>query len=552
MIRSVTRVLLVSACLASVVGLSVPADAQKRVAPLAAAVAVAAAPLACPTSPSAALGKDFSGQTLAFANFSRMDLTNAKFTGATLQAVNFIGANLTGADFSGARFVAGPNAAAGAAPPVDFTLARLDGACFIRASFAAPVYFTHTSLTCTDFSATDLSNGHAIFGDSPLRYVPPASPTSCRTAFRQATMNCEFIDAWRDFDLTGAGIGACRAQFAGRDFVKAKMAGVDFGGAVLDGSSFTEADLARAHFADASLQCNKTRCVDFASAKLQGADFTRANLTGANLTNAFLANNAAAGDPSPATMAYAHLKNVNLSKAQLTAVDFTNANFYGDLSANASGGCAIVAGFTSGCASAQGATLVGTIFSGAYLYGVDFAGATIAGAEFSAAVLIGANFSGATLKLDANGKTTSFRGAYLQGSNLDAAQTLQADLSQAFFDFNPDGNLIRVLLDGRLHNSFACGNGGCAPPTRTDVCVLVAYPATTVPAGSAQINCPDGATAAPLGCGAPGAANRRWMSPWDIGAPPQQPPAWYRNAATYTPATPDADACRGLRPVYPW
>lgn len=543
MIAALCRALLGLAWFAAIV-VSLPADAQKRVAPL----AVSAAPLACPTSPATAVGKDFSGQSLAFANFSRMDLTNANFKGATLQGVNFIGATLTGADFSGAKFIAGANASR----PGDFTLAKLDSACFIGATFAAPTYFTHASLSCTDFSATDLSTGNAIFGDAPLRYVPPAGPTSCRTAFRQATMNCEFIDAWRDFDLTDARIGACLTQLTGRNFVKAAMAGVDFSGAVLDGSTFTQADLALAQFANASLQCTKTRCVDFASAKLQGANFTRANLTGANLAGAFLANNAAAGDPSPATMAYAHLKNVNLSYAQLTAVDFSNANFYGDQSANAAGGCAIGAGFTSGCASAQGATVVGTIFRGAYLYGVDFAGATISGADFSAAIAVGANFSGARLELDANGKTTSFRGAYLQGTNLDMAQTLQADLSQAFFDFNPDGNLIRVLLDGRLHNTFACANGACTPPTRTDVCVLVAYPATTVPAGNASITCPDGAAAAPSGCGAPGATNRRWASPWDIGAPPQQPPAWYRNAATYTPATPNADTCRGLTVVIRW
>lgn len=547
--RFLRHVLLGSACLAAIVGVSLPADAQKRVAPLA---VVVAAPLACPTSPSAAVGKNFSGQTLTFANFSRMDLTNAKFTGATLQGVNFIGANLTGADFSGAHFVAGPIANANAARPGDFTLARLDGACFIRATFAAPTYFTHTSLTCTDFSATDLSTGNAIFGEAPLRYVPPAGPTNCRTAFRQATMNCEFIDAWRDFDLTGAGIGACLGQLTGRNFVKAAMAGVDFGGAVLDGSTFTQADLARAQFANASLQCTGTRCVDLTSTKLQGANFMRANLTGANLAGAFLANNAAAGDPSPATMAYAHLKNVNLSYAQLTAVDFSNANFYGDQSANAVGGCAIGAGFTSGCASAQGATMVGTIFTGAYLYGVDFAGATISGANFTAAIAVGANFSGAKLTLDANGKTTSFRGAYLQGTNLDAAQSLQADLSQAFFDFNPDGNLIRVLLDGRLHNTFACAKGGCTPRTRADVCVNVPYPATTVPANNAPITCPDAAAAAPSGCGAPSATNRRWASPWDIGAPPLQPPAWYENAATYTPATPSAHTCPGLSPVYLW
>ena len=522
-----------------------PADAQKRVA--AAVVAPATAPLTCPGSPSTAAGKNFSGQTLTLANFSRIDLTNANFRGATLKGASFIGANLTGADFSGAHFVDSGSPAR----PADFTLAKLDSACFIGATFAAPTYFTYASLTCTDFSATDLSTGNAIFGDAPLRYVPPTGATACRTAFRQAAMNCEFIDAWRDFDLTNARVGACLAQLGGRNFAKASMGGVDFTGAVLDGSTFTQANLALAQFAGASLQCTTTRCVDLSSAKLQGANFTRANLTGANLANAFLANDAAAEKWSPATMAYAHLKNVNLSYAQLTAVDFSNANFYGSTAATVAA-CALAGGFTSGCASAQGATMVGTNFKGAYLYGVDMTGATISGADFSAAIAIGVNFSGAKLTRDANGKTTSFRGAYLQGTNLDLAASLQADLSQAFFDFAPSGNLIRVLLDGRLHNTFGCAGGACRPPTGADVCVFVAYRATTVPTRNAPITCPDGAAAGAAGCGMPGAANPRWASPWDISAPPEQPPAWYTNPATYAPATAAAQTCHGSNPMVGW
>ncbi len=47
--------------------------------------------------------------------------------------------------------------------------------------FNGPTYLTNANLTCADFSRIDLSNGNAIFGESPLEF--DRSRTECRTAF---------------------------------------------------------------------------------------------------------------------------------------------------------------------------------------------------------------------------------------------------------------------------------------------------------------------------------------------------------------------------------
>jgi uncharacterized protein YjbI with pentapeptide repeats len=514
----------------------------------------------CTSAPSG--GQDFSGQLLEFPNFSRMDLTNANFEGATLKGAVFIGANLTGASFRNARFV-------DTASPVrttDFSFARLDSACFYHASFAAPTYFTYATLTCTDFSSTDLAGGQAIFGDEPLRYSM-APDGSCRTAFRQSSMNCEFVDDWRNFDLSGARVDQCRQQLADRDFSNAVMNGLNFSSMVLDGSNFAGANLMRAVFTGASLQCvavgSAQQCVDMSKAQLQGAELSRANLTGATLAGAFLSSNPDAGEPNAASFTSAHLKNVNLSNAHLSGVDFSNANFFGTLGSNPSGcGTSGGAGFTVNCATASGATMTGTKFNGAYLYGVDFSGATISGAAFDGAVLVGANFSAAQISTDSNTATrTSFSRAYLQGTNLDLAKSLEANLSDAFLDFNGSGNVMNVLLNGRNHNVFPCPASGCNPATVANVCVRAGYNLTTVPAGNTLITCPDGQPAG-SGCGDARASidplgpNRRWQSSIDIRNPPELPPAWYRNDATYTVRTPSTDAAfcggPGNPPVFAW
>lgn len=498
-----------------------------------------------------------SGQTLMTPNFSHQDLTNANFAGATLIGAVFIRANLTGANFNGAIFQGVPT---NPAQTPDFTFADLTNATFVGAKFQAPTYFAYATVTCADFSQTDISNGNAVFGDEPLIY---ATSDTCRTKFQSTTMNCEFIDDWHAFDLTNAIVTACLSQLSGRNFDRALMAGVNLDNAILDGTIFTHANLSQAQLRGASLQClastsgGAPQCVDMSNAQLQGAKLDNANLSGASLYNAFLSNNVNGSITEAATLTQAHLRNVNLAFAQLSGVNLALANFYGSTPANNQNGCATTGsnytGFTAACASAHGATMSGTTLTDTYLYGVDFTNASILGVDFSRAVLAGANFSGATISTDTNGGVTKFIGAYLQGTNLDLATTLsQADLTNAFVDFRAGGNLVSVNLNGPDHNAFACSTPStCNPATGQNVCVWVRYPVTTVPAANTTITCPNGSSGG-SGCGVadPSGGNAAWRSGLVIGSPPDPgpPPGWYSNDATYTSKALNSALCGGLGP----
>jgi uncharacterized protein YjbI with pentapeptide repeats len=489
--------------------------------------------------------KDFSNKTLSWCNFSGRDLTGAKFSGATLTGVVLIRATLTGADFTNAVFANSNNPVL----PNDFTMADLTQAVFRTAKFQGPTYFTYATVTCADFSQTDISNGNAVFGNQ-LDYNPSANCTAPpnRVRFQGTTMNCEFIDNWRDFDLTGANVTACLAQFAGRNFSNAMMGNVNFTNAILDGVNFNSAHLEGAVLNNASLQCQQTpgNCVDLSSAQLLGANLNKANLTGASLHLAYLSNT---NGGAAATVTNAHLKNVNLSFAQLSGVDFTAANFYGNHPAN-SAGCKTTgeryAGFTITCASAFQANMVGTRFPNAYLYGVDFRNAIISGVSFENAVLVGTNFAAATIGTNPTSSApTTFHGAYLQGTNLDSATTTSLELGDAYVDFAQGGNQIYIYLSGAVHNGFACSTPStCLPPTGQDVCVWIRYPVTTVPAGNTVKTCPD-ESPGPCGPADPSGNTTRWKSTWTIGAPPEPPAGWYSNQATYTPAAPNNLICNG-------
>ncbi len=481
------------------------------------AMTAGAADVACPPA--------CKGQTLTTPNFSHQDLANADFEGATIVGGVFIRANLAGAKFTNARFQ-GVESHPTQTP--DFTFANLTNATFVGATFSAPTYFTYATLTCADFSQTNLANGNAVFGDEPLIYTYDRDkPDACRIKFQATTMNCEFINDWRNFDLGGANVRACLRLLAKRDFSYAMMPRVDFSGAYLAG-------------------------VNFSHAQMHGANLSRANLTGANMGNVFLSTGA--NGTGAAILESAHLKNVNLSKAQLSGVNFTNANFYGTNAANSSQ-CAIVKGFAQECATAKGATITGTSFTGAYLYGVEFTNAHIKGATFTGAVLTGANFAGATVEgYPGSGAATLFSQAHLQGTNLATTMT-GVDMTDAFLDFGSGGNGLAIMLSGSLHNAFACGPSPCAPATGSDVCVAATYNLpTSVPAGNATIICPDGTTG---NCGVAGAAGWKSSLSLKIGtAGNGTPQGWYQFwPASYTPQANSKDVCNGAQnqpPVFPW
>jgi uncharacterized protein YjbI with pentapeptide repeats len=154
--------------------------------------------LTCPAV-AAPTDRSYRGQTIQNGNFAYRDLSNADFSNATLVAPYFAFANLTNANFEGAVFLSEDGSPTAAS---DFSFANLHKSCFIGARFTGLTYFTSASLTCTDFSKTDLTNHHAIFGGADLAF--DRGRTDCRLAFRFAKMDCEFLNEWRFLDLTGA------------------------------------------------------------------------------------------------------------------------------------------------------------------------------------------------------------------------------------------------------------------------------------------------------------------------------------------------------------
>jgi uncharacterized protein YjbI with pentapeptide repeats len=473
---------------------------------------------ACSTSVAAPSGEDFSGQDLSWKNFAHGDLRNANFAGATLTGTVFIRANLSGANFSNATV----DDSKDATRPTDFSFANLTGACFKGASFNGLTYFTYATLTSADFSASKrLAN--AVF-DPSLTFARDHLP---RPAFRQVTLNCDFIDAWKDLDLTGADISACSKALAGRDLSGADMASVNFAGMDLAGVKLRGATLSGATFTRATLEG-----ADLSGSHLYGATLANANLEGANLSRAFLTNNLP-DFPAAANLAGAYLKNVNLANAQLSGADLSNASFYSSVAV----GQATCATDVSprNCASVSRATLNNTRFAGAYLYGVDFTEATIQGVDFANAVVIGSNFAGANLLVDSRiGTDVGFTGAFLQGANLAPATLSGTSLQSAFVDFRREGNILHLLLDGH-HTNFP----GWKKPGQS-VCVVVGYAApTTVPTRNSTLTCPDGGPAAPSGCGPTEAGNTRWNNGVDIAQ--VSPPGSYFFDATYTKKA--ADIC---------
>ena len=509
--------------------------------------------LTCPAA-TAAPGNDFHGQTIAGGNFSYRDLTNANFSNTTLIAPYFAYANLTGANFQGAIFI---NQSSDLTKVSDFSFANLQRACFLGARFDGLAYFTSATLTCADFSKTDLSNQNAIFGPETLNF--DRNRPDCRLAFRSTVMDCEFVSEWRFLDLSRADIKACSTQLAGADFSGAKLNGVNLEGANLDGTKFVRADLSQAILNQTSLQG-----ADLSYATLLGAHLNRANLTNATLYHAFLSNDTQSGISNAAQVRRSHLKNVNLSYAQLSGVDFTYSNIYGDNPAAASicktalsrnqcsqSGSANYEGFTCGCASAHGALLTKTSFAQAYLYGLDLTAAQAQGLNMQGAVLTGGNLNGAAIATDPlSGAASTFFRAFLQGTALEGAQiNNQPTFEDAFVDFSPFGNTVYIFLDAANHNEFKCN--GCSPPTGTNVCVVVNYPTPTrVPNGGPQLTCPN-RFLGDCGPATPNGSNTNWKSGiTNLAAPPNGvPSAWYETNSTYIPAAADLNSvCNGQGP----
>ena len=518
---------------------------------------------ACPASLVAG-GRDYHGLTLTLCNFNRANLRNANFSGATLSAVVFIKADLTGADFSNATIADSRNPTF----PTDFSFANLTNAKFVKTVFTGPTYLTYATLTCADFSQTDFSNGNAIFGDSPL--VIDTSQ-SCRTKFRQATMNCELLAQWNKLDLTDAVISACVSQFqtvngkpgynfsggiySGVNFDKLDLTGSQWAGTVLERASFQGATLDNAtglngtvgnpsRLSAAKFNNASVKNVDLSNAQLYGANFTNANLTNSNLAGAFLSANTAAVPPIETAARFdgAHLKNVNLANARLQGASFQFASFYGSFggatptfpcTSNTSQ-CTTPTGFTCACATASGADLTGANFSNAFLFGVDFSGAStvVNGTSFGSAILTGASFAGARFQVN-GGAAPNFTQAILSGAIFSSnANLVNASFSNAFVDFGAATNSVAgnalFLLLSTDYTRFRGWTGTATP------CVVTSYAVNTAVPSGVSLTCPNGNSTV-CGAGTPTPnANPNWKSLIPIVR--SNPVGWYFADATYDKA----------------
>lgn len=539
----------------------------------------------CPPS-LVANGHDYHGLTLELCSFAGQDLTNANFAGATLIGVVFIKARLGGADFSGATFADSGNATL----PTDFTFADLSNASFSRATFGGLTYFTHATLSCADFSHTDLTTPNAVFGPSPLRIDKDARCTAprTRTSFAYAVMNCEFVADWDLLDMSHAtGLQACQAQLVGHDFSNALLDFADLSDMDLSGTTWTGASLRRADFQGSKLDGAKgldggsntllaganfidvsAMKVDFGGGKLNGADFSRAELQGANFAGATLINDPK--DPlGPITQAGkfdgAHLKYVNFSGATLNSVSFKYASLYGDMDGAPPSSCQTdtsscsSTGWTCSCATLANADLTRTDFSNAFLYGVDFSSdngnTKINGTTFSGAVLVGANFQGAAFGIDTSqgGQATTLDGAWLQGVNLEGADLTGVSMAGAYVDFgvlNADGSTrpgSRLALQLTTNHTRFRNWAGSATP-----CVHVeSDDASDLPTDIGSLTCPDGGLYA-TGCGdllprdntaSAAPTNPRWFGgtvPSAVGIV-----GWYMRQSTYEDAAASTAQCNG-------
>jgi uncharacterized protein YjbI with pentapeptide repeats len=384
-------------------------------------------PSPCPASQSAG-GHDYHGLTLTKCNFNGRDLRHADFTGATLDAVVFVHADLSDADFSGATLKD-----SGRALPTDFSYANLTRAKFIGAKFEGRTYLTQATLDCTDFSKTDISQGHAIFGDHALTL---GDPQVCRTRFQHAVMNCEFVAQWNRLDLTSADLSRC--------LPKAMLMGLDLSNAMLDNVNLYQANL---------------EGTTLNGAQLHGATLSQVNLKNAKLIGAQLGI-PPGGQPSgqrPATLIGAYAPGVDFTNADLRSVDLTGAHLYRSATRRVD--------FT-------GARLDSADFSQALLPEAVFTG-SLTSAVFNQAVLVNAVFPGADLT------NAKFVGAYLQGTDFSGTARIVgaslgdsavSDRAGAWSYTDKDGTPTVYGYKASVLGAFATLEGATCPSATPSPC----------------------------------------------------------------------------------
>ena len=132
----------------------------------------------------------------------------------------------------------------------------------------------------------------------------------------------------------------------------------------------------------------------------------------------------------PASLNGALCADTQASAAKLRGVSLCSVRWYGDASTLAN-------------ADMEGASLQNSL-----LAHNNFTKAFLSGADFSGAILIGADFRGCTINHGVDGRSTSFRGAQLQGVTFDQCAVLDADLYRAGVSTSEGVPLLRLPSSG--------------------------------------------------------------------------------------------------------
>lgn len=416
------------------------------------------------------------GIDLSSQDFSGFDFTGAFFTNADLGGTDFTGANLSGAIFSSSG-------------------TRLE-----------QTDFSGSTLACTSFLKADVSVASS-FADSVF-----TEDFSCYLDLEGATIDFATFDAadWRYFDLTGS------AMTNVPDTLSSLSAPLDLSGIILSSVQWLAGkNLDYANFGCyASQEHQDSLCPEpngtAVCSTLQGTVLTKASLRktcfrDAAMEGSFLSfTNLDSADMSGVqlqaltggkvgTLDGAFMRNVNLSEANLTGVSATNISFY------------TVPG---GTANATDLNAPGAKFSESYLAFADFSGAQaiLQSTDWGNAMLLGASFNQADLSTNTSGDVnsgtnTTFKGAYLQGTQFDTANLTDVDFESTYWDADGAGGSLNLKLE--LQNLLFTGYW--KDPNLPECPETLKWDAGLIPPATNSANvCPDGGS---------GPCDGRWDSP---------------------------------------
>jgi uncharacterized protein YjbI with pentapeptide repeats len=242
---------------------------------------------------------DFSGKSLAGANFKDALLLRCRFVGANLGGAQLSNTNLTDAVLDDANLsladLTSANLDSAKLDRADLTFADLGRARGERASFReakgkrtsfaggawAKARFDRAAITGPDFTAASLDE--AVFDGAVMPEIRLYDARATRASFDDATLTEARADG---VTLTRCSLKSVSAASSIWD--RAVLDETSFRGAILTAAGFNKASGARAVFSGADLAGARFERAKFPGASLLKANLMEASLLGADLTSADL------------------------------------------------------------------------------------------------------------------------------------------------------------------------------------------------------------------------------------------------------------------------